>query len=401
MDGYSGTSFTLSAILTATAALIGPELALARWVQEKTTKHRVREEMKRSREILEFIQSYAEIATVAGSDQSAVLNRARAELAESVRTIDHLLKKREATAATPREMAWPRRLLLLYAPRSWVALFLHAANHVLAVFGLVLLVALGFNDETGEFQWTEYSRLFHSAFSPFFLVCLLFWTFLAFLLWYVTTTKDYWDKTLPIHIGQAPKSFLGQTPKNCPGLFARVLLASSIFDIVFSLTTSRIFERTVEEIASRTFALQAILNEFLKGDTWTRLFGWYSWIISILCIALAYLWSKEEFNMTEKNLWLPFPHSFRFLYSSSHWQERFSQALIALLAIYIGRRIYGFYQLLPIVDQIAQFVPEESRNAYSFGVRFGTILDILMSGVLPLYGSYRLGLISNLTKRKP
>src|SRR3954453_16466128 len=82
------------------------------------------------------------------------------------------------------------RLLLLYAPRSWGATFLHALMHMVTIVGLLMIFAFGFNDDSGEFRWSEYARLHHSGAMIFLLSGVLFWGFLVFLLWYVTSVKN-------------------------------------------------------------------------------------------------------------------------------------------------------------------------------------------------------------------
>jgi len=201
------TNVTITALVWGLVALISPALALTRWIQEKTTKHRSRDEIQRSRELFEFIRHYPKMSATAGSSRSAVLGRARAELAHSITNIDNLLEKAEIKAAPPNELAWPRRLLLLYAPRSWGAMALHTLYYLFATVSILAISALGNDDETDTFQWREFVTHFHN---PLFWIGLSYWIIQLWLLWYAATAKDRWDGTLPIRADR--KVFLMQAP---------------------------------------------------------------------------------------------------------------------------------------------------------------------------------------------
>ena len=399
MDGSSGASLTLPAIVAGIVTVVGPSLALARWVQEKTTAYRLREEMKHSREILEFVQSCPDMLSTSELVNSEILNRARADLAKSLGRIDYLFERRLATAASPNEMAWPRRLLLLYAPRSWTALGLHVTIYIATALGLLFMVSIGFSDDTGEFLWSEYSRVSQNGIFPFLSAGLLLWAFIVSLLWYVTSTRDHWDGALPRHARRIPRSFLRETPAATPELFAHLLLAWAVFDIVFILAFKGVFAHFIQRAATDVPWFGVMLSELQKDDVWSQVFKWYSWTLSALFVVLGYLWSKVEFKARGKNLLLPLPHSLRFLYPASNWQERFSRLLFVLVMIQMARFVYDLCDSLQTVNKIALLLPEVSRDAFSFGSLFGPVLNILMLGALPLYGSYRLGLISHLSDR--
>lgn len=195
----ASTNVTIPALVSGAVALIGPTLGLARWIQEKSTKHRSHDEMQRSRELFEFIRRYPKMSATAGSSGSAVLARAQVELAQSMTNIGNLLEKRALKAAPPNELAWPRSLLLLYAPRSWGATILHTLYYLFTSFSMLAIVALGNNDSTDTFEWREFFGYFHN---PLFWIGLSSWVIHLWLLWYAATTKDRWDGTLPIRTGK-------------------------------------------------------------------------------------------------------------------------------------------------------------------------------------------------------
>jgi hypothetical protein len=226
----STTNLTIPALISGAVALISPGLALARWIQEKSRKHRSRDEIQRSRELFEFIQMYPKLSEVACCSGADILTRAHAELAQSINRIDDLLEKRALKATAPREMAWPRRLLLLYAPRSWVALILHVVCHLVTAFSILAVVSLGNNEETDSFRWSEYLRYLHN---PLFWIIFSSYAIHVWLLWYATVIKDQWDGTLPIPT--AKKFFLMQVPASIRELIARMFLVWSLLDLATSV----------------------------------------------------------------------------------------------------------------------------------------------------------------------
>jgi hypothetical protein len=392
VDSTSGSSIPLSAIVTGTAALIGPALALARWIQEKQTKHRCREELVRSREIFEFIQRCPEMLSTAESTEPALLESARVELAKSLTTIELLLKKRAATGAPPLEMAWPRRVLLLYAPRTWGATFLHIGFHLLTMIGLLMLYALGFN-EADLFQWGRYLDLLHHPLAGILFFGAGFLGFQAWTLWYIASTKDRWDNTLPQDTEQAGM-FLLRVPVSVRELFARVLLAWGLFDLPMALVARGVRAGLLSRGIQFVPGLAAIVDDLPKRSAWENIYGW---VISILCLVLAFFWAHAEFSVGEKEVWLPFPHNLRFLYPSSHWKERFAQISLLLFAGFVALQVYRTVYSIPFVNRIAQLAPDDGG-----GLMFGTLLShglaIVSGGLLPLYACYRLGLITYLSE---
>jgi hypothetical protein len=107
-DSASANSFAIPALVSGVAALVSPVFALSRWIQEKSIKHRYLDEMRRSGELLEFIQRVPEIMSTINATEAFVLDKARAELEQSVKRVDALLEVKAIKASPPVEMAWPR-----------------------------------------------------------------------------------------------------------------------------------------------------------------------------------------------------------------------------------------------------------------------------------------------------
>jgi hypothetical protein len=365
------------AVISGAASLLSPTLALLRWIQEKSIKSRYRAEMVHSRELFDFIQRCPEMLSTVGTQESAVLERARAELAFSMNKISTLLEISASKAAPPIEVAWPRRLLLLYAPRSWGATILHAVCYLLAVFSALGLVAIGYNDETDTFQWRQYAHAFQNS---FFLMPATVWVFLLLLLWYATTTKDKWDKTLPIRTVRGSDSFLNQTPATVREVLARMLFAYGLFD----LAVTPMFHGMMK---SAPASIRPFLSAIPEPKLWAHILGWAA---AVLCPLLAYMWARVEHRMRGKTLRLAFPHNFRVLYPSRNWQEAFPSASLVVFFLYFVLVLSSAYRLLTLAPQ---FVPSGDTTPLFTGVALGVAPAVLKS-VLAIYASYRLGLIS-------
>ena len=384
-DSAPANSFAIPALVTGVAALISPTLALARWVQEKSIKHQYREEMRRCGELLDFVQRCPEVMSAIGASESAVLEKARVELGHCANNVERLLDAKLVKASPPLEMAWPRRWLLLYAPRSWGAALLHAVYNLVIVFCLLALFGLGFNDETDAFQWSEYARVFRN---PVFLVGVCVCLFQFWLLWYIATTKDTWDNTLPVRREQLPTHFLRVAPTTVRSLFARVMLAYSTFELIVPLGVRGPVRRELMTNPS----VAAILSAIPEAGPWGRVL---TWTAAIMCPLLAYLWAQAEYGWQEKRFSLAFPHNFRFLYPSSGWKEVFAQVSVLLFFTQVVALVIGTREGLRIASR---FTPKDDVGFFLTGFLLGPAVDLVLGGLLPIYAAYRLGFISYLLR---
>jgi|GEM_PF-3874966 len=380
-DSASATSFAIPALVSGVAALVSPVFALSRWIQEKSIKHRYLDEMRRSGELLEFIQRIPEIMSTINATDALVLEKARAELEQSVKRVHALLEAKAIKASPPVEMAWPRRLLLLYAPRTWGATLLHAAYNLVTVFSLLGLYSAGYSDETDSFQWSEYVKIFGN---PLFLTGICYALFVFFLLWYVASTKDRWDKTLPVRPEQSQRHFLRDIPTSVRDLLARVLLAYSLFDLIFPLGVRGPVKRALTSNPTTASVLSAIP----ETKVWEKA---VVWVAAVACPVLAYLWAEAEFVTRGKRQWLAFPHNLRFLYSFKGWKEAFAQLCVLLFLVNIAAQLAGLHQGILLATQLVP-VPKDDADAFLAGVVLGPAFDIAVLGLLPVYASYRLGL---------
>jgi hypothetical protein len=382
----------LRALVAGLVALISPLLALIRWVQEKATVYQVSEEMKRSHELFGFIESCPEMLSASQSSEAKVQDQARVELAKTLARVSDLLQRNAETAAPPSEMAWPRRLLLLYAPRSWTAVLLHLTIYAGVVLGVLIIISFGIDDQTGDFQWNKYQRMSQNNFFPILLLGLVWWTLLFSILWIAAHTKDSWDNALP-HRKNQGRTFLHlETPSNARELLARITFFWVTFNLALALAFHGVATRLMQQVAVVVPALGAMLTEASKESLITRIGGVYVWAVSILSVVLTYLWYRAEARACKKKIWLPFPHSWRFLYFGSKWQERFSQLLFVLLLIRIAQVVFGIYEAHQLLSRIEQTLPSDAREGLLIGSLSVPVIDIVLSGILPLYGSYRLGL---------
>ena len=172
----ASTNVTIPALVSGAVALIGPTLGLARWIQEKSTKHRSHDEMQRSRELFEFIRRYPKMSATAGSSGSAVLARAQWNPAQSMTNIGNLFEKRALKAAPPNELAWPEACSCFMRPGSWGASICGYAPpppyYLYTSFSMLAIVALGNNDSTDTFEWRPPFGYFHN---PLFWISLSSW----------------------------------------------------------------------------------------------------------------------------------------------------------------------------------------------------------------------------------
>lgn len=372
-------NLTIPALISGAVALVSPALAVARWVQEKSTKHRSREEMRHSREVFEFIQTYPKMVDATPSSNPEILPRAQAELADSIHRIEALLELRAAKKASPLEMTWPRRLLLLYAPRSWGAVALHAIWYVITAFFILGIISLGNNEETDSFLLSEYLRYFHS--SLFWLV-LSFFAIQAWILWYAAVTKDRWDGTLPTATANN-RFFLMQGPNTVRELIARLFLVWSLYD----LATSQIFRIWDKKLLQESPLLLQIINAIPKAPSWKHVIAN---IAAASCPILAYLWAKAEFSGRGIKLRVFFPHNLRFLYPTSGIQDRLARVFIVFFSIY---SFLVFLRLQELLSIAVPYVPSEDQGAFLSGFVLSPAIDLIFMGAIPLYAAYRLALM--------
>jgi hypothetical protein len=379
----SGGSLTITAIISGLAALIGPSLALGRWIQERSVKHRCREEMEHSVALLAFIQKCPEILSVVGVPESPVRERTRAELTRSFSHIGVLLEKNAAKGSPPVEMAWPRKFLLLYAPRSWGAIFLHAIYNLLTVLGLSAIIEV-FNDETD---------ILSAVPNPWLVVTTVSWLFFFWLLWYVTTTKDRWDKTLPPEAARPQAHFLRVTPLSARELLARVTLAYGLYALVALL----VVRGRVEAALWSDPLIASMLNLIPGQRIWGEILDIAATIVGPI---LAFLWAKAEFGSYGRRNWLPFPHNLRVLYRASEWQELFAQASFVIFSVYLALMLFRMHEILPIAARLLQREDTPFTGAFFAGASFGSVLQPILVSAISIYGSYRLGLIRYLSHRE-
>jgi hypothetical protein len=371
-------------LISVGAGLISPIITLLHWIEEKSINRRFYDEMRRCGELLDFIHRCPELISTAGSADSALLDKATTELAQSLIMISHLLEVKSKKKAPPPEIAWPRRLLLLYSPRTWTAAGLHFLCHIATIFLLLILVSVGYDEQTDMLQWSEYSRWFFH--NPIFAAGLVSWGIRFWALWYATTVKDRWDNTLPILPKRLSVFFLAQTPMSVGDVLARISLVWSIY---FGIVGPLVLGGPVERFLKANPSFTSMLNALPVTPTWERVLFW---VVSILSPALAYLWAKVEFEASGSKSWLPFPHNLRFFYPASGWQEVLSRCVIILLFIQVIIQLFSIPKTLSIVYRL---IPTEYEDSIAIGV-LSILLMEFISVALILYGSYRLGLLSYL-----
>jgi hypothetical protein len=108
------------------------------------------------------------------------------------------------------------------------------------------------------------------------------------------------------------------------------------------------------------------------------------------------LWARAEFAGGERKPDVSFPHNLRFLYPTSGVQERLAQMFVLVFTIYFFLVILRFNQLLSIALPL---VPTEDQEAFLAGFLSSPVVDLIFAAVVPLYASYRLGLLRYLIDR--
>lgn len=384
-DVSSG-QLAIPAVILGTAALVSPALALARWLQEKTFKYRYRVEMVHSKELSEFIKLCPELTETAGTARSELAALARSELTKSLANIEILLNRKNAKEAAPVEMSWPRRWFLLYSPRTKWATVFHTLFQLTLVFVISFVLLLSFDEDQGKFAFNDFHH-------PLFWVVVAVWALRLGMIWYIASAKDHWDGALPATEPQSSRLFLRHQAGSAPEVVARLFLLWSAWDIVFPLFFRNPVTRDWNAMITTSPELQRILNALPSATRWEQVF---SWILSLFCIALAYLWAKAEYMGKGRDLWLPFPRKLRFLYPASGFAERFSRLGLVLLSastlltVYLGRQA---------IATIWPLVPEDARDSFVVGAISGSIENVLSSFVA-FYGCYRLALIEYHSKDK-
>jgi hypothetical protein len=387
INNDAGNFLHIAAAISLVVGPLNPLLALVRWVQEKSIGHRCREEMARSREILAFIQVAPEMASAVGCREPAVLERARSELSSSIEKLNTLLEKKAAKAAPPVEIAWPRRLLLLYVPRSWGATILHSVYLILITTVVLAAVNLGYSDETDAFQWSEYA---HILSNPVLLMVALWFVLCLGLLWYAATTKDRWDKTLPVRGVDGDASFLRATPDTIHGLLARMLLAYASFDFVSGLITAGLLRNRPELWSA---SIRPLLSA-PRPTLWAHIINWTA---AILCLVLAYLWARAEDRLQGRKLWVPFPHNFRALYVPSGWRETLAQIAIPIFLIELFVYLSRVKMALALEFQL---LPTEELTGFFIGSGLSIGIETVLTVLLPIYASYRFAFITRFLRRE-
>jgi hypothetical protein len=120
--------------------------------------------------------------------------------------------------------------------------------------------------------------------------------------------------------------------------------------------------------------------------------------VGVFCPILAYLWARAEFKARGNRLWVPFPHNLRFLYLVPKWQELLAQSSIVLFILYLVLSALRLQQLLSIVLPV---VPSEEQGAFLVGLSYSPAVDVIFSGIVPLYASYRVALVSYFFRSAP
>ena len=276
---------------------------------------------------------------------------------------------------------------MLYAPRTWAATGLHALYQLAIILFLLALLTVGYNEQTDMFQWSEYTRWFFH--NPIFIAGVAGWGIRFWGLWYAATTKDRWDKTLPVSPKRSAVFFLTQTPLSVRDLLARILLVWSVY---FGIVQVLVLRGPAERFLKSSPLLASILNSLPAARPGERL---VSWAVSILTPVVAYLWAKVEFEVSDSKPSLPFPHNFRLFYSTSGWPDVISRCTVLLVAIDV---VFQFFRIPQALSIVVTLVPKDDQAPVVIGM-LSVLLMESISVVLVLYGSYRLGLISYVKRR--
>lgn len=94
---------------------------------------------------------------------------------------------------------------------------------------------------------------------------------------------------------------------------------------------------------------------------------------------------------------MAFPHNLRFLYPVSGIQDRLARVFAIVFAVYSVLVVLKLRQLMLIT---VPFVPSDDQQAFLTGFLVSPVIDLVFVGAIPLYASYRLGLIEFLTNHE-
>jgi len=85
------------------------------------------------------------------------------------------------------------------------------------------------------------------------------------------------------------------------------------------------------------------------------------------------------------------------LYPTSRRQELLAEGFFVFFIIYCILSIFRLQQLLSIVVPMA---PSEDQNAFLMGLIWSPLFNIVFAGIIPLYATYRMGLIRYLVDQE-
>jgi hypothetical protein len=67
--------------------------------------------------------------------------------------------------------------------------------------------------------------------------------------------------------------------------------------------------------------------------------------------------------------------------------------------LYTGLQVFELIRAMPFINRMAQLAPADGQSSFVLGALVHPIFLIFSGGILPLYGSYRLGLVIHAMKK--
>lgn len=369
---------TTKAITTFLSAgpVITSAITLARWIQERRRSHKLRDHLLRSKELLEFIKSSPELLSVSGTENTNLVVNAKAHLARTVSSANTLFMRETIKSNLPKEVSWPARMFLFYAPRSWAAGFWHAVYYSLAVLLCWMFYGISYVEDNDSYQWRELLKFLEN---PSNVIVLTYYLIFMWMIWYVATSKDRWDKALPL--AKASKLLITSSPQNVRGLMARLLFVWSAADLLSGVV----------------LVISGLRESFIREQPWLRNIHapWPVRVVNnlapVVTLAIAYLWARTESKPEAQNVHVPFPRNVRFFYPATFNAENWSRLAMFWIILSLAALIWSsvlIYFAIPLVNN-----PDE-RSGMIVGAAMSIIIGLLFGVVLPCYGCYRCALVA-------
>lgn len=360
--------------LISVSVLITPAITLLRWLQERRYSHRLHDNLEKSKGLLEFIERHPEMMKAVGSSEENTISDARAELKRTLTAIGKLLQRQKVSESMPKEVSWPARLLLFYAPRTWLSGMWHLFYHIMTAVLIIMLFESSYDAETGSYRWSEFVQTWGN---PLLAVVLVLLGLLMWTMRYTALTKDTWDQTLPSrpHI-----FFLTNTATTVRELVARIVVIWAAIDCLSGFAVQRYLT-----------PLQRALPSWMDTMYIPELVYIVNRLTPAVALVIAYFWARTESRPSATDAHLPIPRNLRFFYSPTTQAEHWYRA--ATVWFLLSGIALTWYSVQYFRAASATIDPDEW-----FGIVIGgTISAALMTIyhlLLPLYGCYRSSLVS-------